>query len=446
MRDGHWGTSNIFKADLANGDYIVNATFGDSSYARNHMAVRAEGAASLQLSGIATAAGQFVHASFPVTVSDEQLTLQVYTDNGTYFVINALEVWPVDQIGTHSLTVNGTTVSGSGATSNAMITVGTDLGSVTAATPDASSAYAGYQVVADGSGNFSFTLVPPGGGVMNLHSEEVTGQRSGSVAATIAAPDYRRFDFEAGGVDVTQIDLGFVGVRGTQLYDANAGYGWQSNVYELDRGTANKSSVKLYRDGHWGSGLTPKTFDVAVDPNLNYDVRFYVGDASYARNQVQVMAEGGTWQTAASTAANNFTTVVISNIDPTDGLLSLSVRDGGGDPCWVINGLDIWVHGTTDPGEAALLPSEIHVQAAGDAAPMPSPPLAPEVLSSMVSTAREYWAATGLTAGQRADLYNTPVAITDLSSRGELGIATPEGIWIDDDGAGRGWAVGSGQL
>jgi hypothetical protein len=47
--------------------------------------------------------------------------------------------------------------------------------------------------------------------------------------------------------------------------------------------------------------------------------------------------------------------------------------------------------------------------------------------------------STGLADWQVAELYRTPVAIGDLSYRGALGMAKPEGIWLDASGAGLGW-------
>jgi hypothetical protein len=49
---------------------------------------------------------------------------------------------------------------------------------------------------------------------------------------------------------------------------------------------ASKDSDSLYRDGHWGSAA--RTFQVAVDRFETYSVRVYVGDASFARNNIQV--------------------------------------------------------------------------------------------------------------------------------------------------------------
>jgi hypothetical protein len=151
LRDGHWGTNNTFNVDVPDGDYFVNVTFGDASFAGNKLAVRAEGATTPQLSNIATAAGQFVHDAFQVTVTDGQLNLQVYSAGGDpYFTINALEVRPLDDVEDHELTVAGTTVSGTGASANAVITVSTTLGSVSGT--DVDTARAGLQVQADVNG------------------------------------------------------------------------------------------------------------------------------------------------------------------------------------------------------------------------------------------------------------------------------------------------------
>jgi hypothetical protein len=97
LRDGHWGTNNTFSVQVdgsveAPKMYYVNVTLGDASFARNNISVWAEG--SLQHSGLATAAGQFIHRSFSVEVTDGQLNVQIASMGGDpYFTINALEVF-----------------------------------------------------------------------------------------------------------------------------------------------------------------------------------------------------------------------------------------------------------------------------------------------------------------------------------------------------------------
>jgi len=284
--------------------------------------------------------------------------------------------------------------------------------------------------VAVSGGSFSFTVAgPAGGGVATVTSEEVTGKGNGSTTYSYAVPDARRFDFNAAS-NATQ--SGFTGVRGNKLYNATDGYGWQSSVSEFDRGTASKTSVALYRDGHWGTPA--RTFDVTVTPGTTYFVRAYVGDQSYARSNIQISIEGGAWLPVASTAAGSFTTLVTSG-SSADDRLNISIRATSG--YWVLDGLDVWTTGN-DPGEATLLAQPVSAATPGDGA---AAVLDARALDSVVAVAREYWAGTGLTAGQLADLYTTPIGIVDLSSRGALGLAKPEGVWIDDDGAGLGWSV-----
>jgi hypothetical protein len=156
-----------------------------------------------------------------------------------------------------------------------------------------------------------------GSGRPQIRVEQVTGQAAGTLAQTYTLPDVRRFDFNGSG-NVTQTPLGpsdvaFTGVRGNTLYNANNGYGWTQAVPEFQRGTTgySKSSVSLYRDGHWGSAA--RTFQVAVTQGVDYGVRVYVGDRSFARNLISVTVEGAlTDPMIPSTAANQFAAVTFA--------------------------------------------------------------------------------------------------------------------------------------
>jgi hypothetical protein len=37
--------------------------------------------------------------------------------------------------------------------------------------------------------------------------------------------------------------------------------------------------------------------------------------------------------------------------------LNISIQNNGGDPYWVINGIDVWHSGANDPGALNLLPA-----------------------------------------------------------------------------------------
>jgi hypothetical protein len=134
-----------------------------------------------------------------------------------------------------------------------------------------------------------------------------------------------------------------------------------------------------------------------------------------------------------SVGANVFTTILIENIDidPDASVMSIMIRDNGGDPYWVVNGMDVW-SGDNDPGLANLLAATRSTETVGGQ-------LTQAAVDAVLPVAREYWMSTGLADWQVAELYRTPVAIGDLSSRGALGVTKPEGIWLDASGAGLGW-------
>jgi autotransporter-associated beta strand protein len=460
LRDGHWGTSNTFNVNVPGSiatpvTYLVNVTLGDASFARNNISVWAEGI--LQHSDLATAAGQFIHRSFEVEVTDGQLNVQIASSSGDpYFTINALEIfetqapltfsgWPSDPVVANGTAVDRITVNN--ATAGALYTVSVDLGTIVGSgesgtASDASSQYAGFQVQVPAlATGFTFDVRRPtgiGAGAAKIRVEEVTGLKKGELNQTYALPAVRRYDFNGSGND---IQSGFTGVRGNTLYNANNGYGWTSTVSEFQRGTTgysiNPANVPLYRDGHWGSAA--RTFQVAVDPDETYNVRVYVGDRSFARNLIQVTVEGAGSEIIPSTAANGFVAVTVVGGKATDGILDITIINTGGDPYWVINGIDVWQSGANDPGALNLLPTSWSSETVGHR-------LTESALDAVLPLAREYWVSTGLADWQLTQLYQTPIAIGDLSYRGALGVAKPEGIWLDASGAGLGWSVGSSQL
>jgi hypothetical protein len=333
------------------------------------------------------------------------------------------------------------TITVNNATENALYTVTADLGTIEGT--DASTAYAGFQVKATGT-SFTFDVRRPtgvGSGTPQIRIEEVTGLKKGDLNQTYTLPAARRFDFNGSGnatQTVTPPTVSFQAVRGSTLYTADSGFGWTVAVSEFQRSSAAKTSVALYRDGHWGSAA--RTFDVAVNAGQEYSVRVYVGDASFARNNIQVRLEEGNWLTLDSTGANQFVSAVLTG-SSSDGRLNISIRNNGGDPYWVFNGIDVWqgpADSSNDPGVANLLASVWSSEMVGHR-------LTEAALAAAIPAAREYWIATGLTDWQIAELYRTPIAIGDLSYRGALGVTKPEGIWLDASGAGLGWNVGSSQ-
>jgi hypothetical protein len=470
LQDGHWGTSNTFLVNVpgsrsAPQKYIVNVTLGDANFARNNISIWAEDIRVL--TGLATAAGQFIHRSFEVEVRDGQLNVQIASTGGDpYFTINALEVIPTDDFQTATVTAPS---PDSPLPANALdvdafqiaevqagiYTVQVDLGTIVSADvagstglADGDGSYAGFQVVVpSGQDRFHVNVRRPStGGISALTVQRIDGTESGSATQDYSLLPARRFDFN-GSAGATQ--TGFTGVRGNQLYNAANGYGWTVAVPEFQRGETGYSvapaNVPLYRDGHWGSAA--RTFQVAVDPDKTYDVRVYVGDRSFARNLIQVTVEGAPTQHNSqpnsprllpSTTANGFVAVTIVGGKATDGVLDITIANTGGDPYWVINGIDVWQSDASDPGALNLLAGQWGSELVGQS-------LTQEAIDAVLPLAREYWVSTGLADWQLPQLYQTPIAIGDLSYRGALGVSKPEGIWLDASGAGLGWNVVSSQ-
>src|SRR5262249_39453775 len=105
------------------------------------------------------------------------------------------------------------------------------------------------------------------------------------------------FDLNAPG---TPTAAGYMGVLPTTLYVPTPGldFGWAAAVGSFDRGLPND----LLRDGHYGQ--TPGVFRADVD-NGTYLVSVTVGDRSYARDQIEVSAEGSV-AAILSSAAGQF--------------------------------------------------------------------------------------------------------------------------------------------
>jgi hypothetical protein len=168
-------------------------------------------------------------------------------------------------------------------------------------------------------------------------------------------------------------------------------------------------------------------------------VRAYVGDATIGRDNIRVSVEGTTL-VVPNTAANTF--AVVSTASPVlvsaDGRLDITVSDTGGDPYWVINGIDLWRSDQVTPPTEAPLRAAVTGQA-GQPDAVSLGKLSYSQLASVVEQAVGIWAGTGLNAAQVALLRATPVAIANLDAQGYLGLTTPERIVIDDDGVGLGW-------
>jgi hypothetical protein len=372
LQDGHWGTDNTFLVNVNPGSYIVNVTVGDASFARNN--IRVDVNEVEQISNLTTAAGRFAHASTgPVSPNaNGQLAIRVRSTGGDpYFTINALEVFPVTATpqvpGSHTLTPNdgGTTINGSGATAGALITVTTTLGTITGT--DQSTPYAGHQVVADGSGDFSFTVTPPGGGgSATFTTEEVTGKGK-SAALTYDVRRARR----------SPVRLQRVGERYPVWLHR------RPRQHVVQREQRLRLDVDGVRVPAGNDGLLDQSCQCAAVPRRTLGIcGADVPGGGGSRRNVQRPGVCGRSQFCPepdsgdngrcsgdgrrqpnsprmipSTAANGFVAVTVVGGKATDGILDITIINTGGDPYWVINGIDVWQSGANDPGALNLLPA-----------------------------------------------------------------------------------------
>jgi hypothetical protein len=453
LRDGHYGSaggagSRDFRIDLPpGGPFQVTVTMGDATVSRDQMSVSVITGTGTGLSGINTAAGQFFNGSFTVTPSGGAVVLR-FADGGgdPYWVVNGLEVRPVAAVAPITLSGPGGSLQADGITtdtftvtaaSGALVTLSTDKGTITGVV-DADARYAGVQVMGTGAAISFGILRPTSAGVATVAADEVTGASRGTFTQTYVVAATRRFDFNASnapGVTAT----GFLPVRGSDTYTAARGFGWNVVVPEFDRGTASPVTVALYRDGHYGNAgpAGARTFRIQVDPGV-YNLRVYVGDASVSRDNIRVSAEGGVGLIVVpNTAVNNFVSVTFTGQDVNaDGILDVTIQDLGGDPYWVINGLDIWT--TTDPGQAPQLAVGGAVTGRPDVAALTA-----DQLQSIVNAAIARWAAAGLDAGRLATLQQVQFQIGNFGGSGVLGMTALGGrvVTLDATAAGHGWFI-----
>jgi hypothetical protein len=350
-RDGHYGSAdNTFQVLLPNGLYRVDAVIGDALYARDNMSLYAEG--NLVAGNLSSAGGDFVYPSFVIPVSDGRLDVRFHdafsdgSGGDPFWVVNALEIHPLD-LTAHtisapggSLVSDGVTVdtfTATGATPNSLVTVTTNLGTIVS--PDADAFYLGVQVVADANGDFAFSIRrPTGAATAQIISFEVMGSGAGIALQDYVHQDIRLLDFN---LNTSPTAAGAFGVASFQVYSSQLGYGWQTAPPQagFDRGTPDS----LLRDGHYGSA--PNTFQIQVVPGASYLVTLRIRD-TFARDNIAVSAEGVPVVSGLAVPAN--TTVTHSfTISSADGILDVMFQDGGGDPFWIINAIELALQTTT---------------------------------------------------------------------------------------------------
>ena len=250
LEDAHFlGGPRTFRADVSNGWHLVSIKIGDT-FARDQIQVRNADTGQVLLSEVASAAGQYTAPTFVVQVSDGTLDLEISDLGGDpSWVVNGLDIRPGEILTMGSpdpgpIVADGfteDTLMGFEATPNELITISASIDVTGDDIPDASLQVtstdldpdmAGVQVLANGAGEFSYTIRRPSArGTGFVKMEHFTGSQTGCLAIQYEAPSFRRFDFNnptsptQAPVATAGVPTGYAGVLPTELYRHTGGFG-----------------------------------------------------------------------------------------------------------------------------------------------------------------------------------------------------------------------------
>ena len=174
----------------------------------------------------------------------------------------------------------------------------------------------------------------PGVRNIGLQAGNCSGWSQELVRAVTVFPDVRPRlrAYDLGG-DASPVTAGFTRVRAGDAYSPARGYGWAAGVVTArDRALGDD----LDRDFHF---TVNATFAVDV-PARTYDLTVWMGDASWAHDQMALYVEGQLWD-VVSTAAGEIARRVV-RVTVADGQLAVRIQDQGGkDPNAVLNGVEV---------------------------------------------------------------------------------------------------------
>lgn len=460
--------SRTFRVDLPNGTYEYQATIGWDQDV-DGMQIDANGSVTSGLSVDALGRRQ-VTGTFTVNGGQALFTFSDLSGVAPNWAINGLQIRSLSAVTPIVFTPNiggvpsdGMTVTPvTAATSLAdgeQVTVSTSTGTIT--TTDVNPAIDGVQILVAG-GTISFSVLSPTQpGTPTLTAVSLDGAHFGTVTdpafLTFAAPTGRRYDFNHvrrnASTGPSPTAAGFIGVLRTDTNPAATGYGWTvaPNSYDVgvpngdDQGGSNtysKLTTDLYRDYHSGHvKLGNRTFQILASPGTLYDLSVYLG-AQDTDTSVTVTVEGVAGSQTLNLAAKSFSTLEFQDASDTNlnGFIDVTFSAANIiSPFWAVNGIDIVEDGSGLPLPAPLTPAE---QTTG----MNQPLLTTEELTPVVTLAINAWSAQGLTPDELARLSGATIVIQDLSGIGALAVVDTQGrILVDDDGAGFGWSLTTGQ-
>ncbi len=438
-------SAGTFRTDLVpSTTYEVTATLGDTD-PRDGVNVRysVDGGATFLsgLVGVNTAGGARVHRTFTVTTGVlGSLIIEISDGGGTApsWSLAGLEirtpVTPFSITGTATEAANGTSIdsySVTGATTGAVYTISSAIGTVV--TADADAYYAGVQIVAP-SPNFSVQIQRPNtAGVNSISVSEVTGASRSAVASTnFTASASRWYDFNAVG---SPTQAGFVGVSPTAAYNVGTGFGWVSTT-----GIEGKNfpgSGDLLSDHQWHRTGAQFRLDVAAAP-IGQTIVLQFRDPFARQFSLQVLNTSGTPIpfSAGGPTVTTLAYTVLQNVSQTLTLTLQAAVPAGNIRVNFIGRFSVAAMQFSTPQLAA-------VEYVGDNAGE----ISASQLAATVEVAKARWLALGLTAAQKTVLAEADIQLADFGADRHLGVAYDgRTARIDDDAAGYGWFVDGSAL
>jgi fibronectin type 3 domain-containing protein len=139
------------------------------------------------------------------------------------------------------------------------------------------------------------------------------------------------------GTLTSPIEEGYTSVTPTTIYSPSLGFGWDSSsgLDSRDRGAPDD----LRRDFVFSA--VQRTFKINTGNGL-WLIQLGIGDKSYAHDRIDILIEGFLIFDNVNTTANQFVRLD-AMVYVTDGTLDITLRDdGGSDPNWILNYVEIY--------------------------------------------------------------------------------------------------------
>ena len=344
FQDKHTGTSPLYfmAAAQPGKTYDIRMHLGDT-IARD-LEISVNGQAFRRLS---TAAGEYISPVLRTQSTDQRIEIYVRGSSIKEWSINGIEILEVTGVqatvglppASNLFSATPSSIQRNQTSAGASLLPGTywissDIGIITN-----SAGLRLNQVTIENSGLAAFTIVSslPGAGTVRLDSADGTLRYEIPVAFRLNPIRLYDFDHVNRGVFSPSAN-GYTRVLATSLYSQAAGFGWNSPVKSVDRGSAARNlptPTDLNRDKHFNS--TPGSFFAMSEPGKSYSVTVYLGDTE--SRSVEVSLNGGVSFERINTAANSYTNRSWNLVANSDRIQVMFRKASGSN--WSVNAIEI---------------------------------------------------------------------------------------------------------